>query len=101
MSTISEQIKGYDLDQLRALRDNVLELINSKLEEEKKTIWRVVDRWRCWGNFREDEYLLAVVCLANKAKELDANPASDRKDRELQIVGERVVASEYEDYFTQ
>lgn len=101
MSTISEQLNGYDLCQLRSLRDNVTERINSKLEEEKKTVWRVIDRWTCWGNFREDEYLLAVACLANKAKELDADADSDRQDRELQIVGKRVVASEYDAYFSQ
>lgn len=99
MSTISEQLKDYDLEQLRSLRDHVLERINSKMEEEKKTVWRVVDRWTCWGNFHEGEYLLAVECLASKAKELDADPISDRQDRELQIVGERVVISEYEGYF--
>ncbi|MCX9039822.1 hypothetical protein NLN82_27925 [Citrobacter portucalensis] len=99
MSTISEQLKEYDLDQLRSLRDNVVELINSKQEEEKKTVWRVVDRYLCWGNFREDEYLLAVACLADKAKELHAEPTSDRCDRELQIVAKRVAISEYEAYF--
>ncbi|WP_312740471.1 hypothetical protein [Cedecea neteri] len=94
-----ESIRELDLRQLESLSEFVSKLINSKKAERKRTVWRVCVRGMCYGNFREDEYLKAAEFLAAKAKEIDADPINDRRDRQLEIVGERVPDSEYEEWF--
>lgn len=50
-------------------------------------------------NFREEDYLKAVECLAAEAEKINADEHSTNKERELRIVAERVPASEYEGWF--
>lgn len=89
-----------DLDQLRFARDAVDERINAKIEEEKRTVWRVCDRVMCRGNFREENYLGAVAFMAEEAIRLNSEAGSKRpRELELRLVAERVVDSEYEEYF--
>lgn len=99
MSSYSEMIEGYDVEQLRNLRDIISEKICNKEKEEKKIVWRVVNRGICYGNFREEQYVKAAEFLLEHAKETDAESSSGRLDRHLELISERVPQSEYEDWF--
>lgn len=99
MSKLREEIRGYDLSQLNSLSEFVGELITRKKNQDKRTVWRVCSWGMCHGNFREDEYLKAAAFLLEKSKEIHADENSCRRDRQLEIVGERVPDSEYEGYF--
>lgn len=99
MSKLRDEIRAFDLDQLRALREFVGDLISKKESESRRTVWRVCSDGICFGNFREDEYLKAVEFLMEKAIEIDADPTSDRRDRRIEIISQRVIESEYEGWF--
>lgn len=99
MSNIRDEIRTFDLDQLRSLREFVGDLIARKEDEPRRTVWRVCSDGICLGNFREDEYLKAAAFLLEKATEIDADPTSDRRDRRLEILSQRVIESEYEGWF--
>lgn len=99
MSNLRLQVQSLELYQLRDLRRFVGELIISKENETKKTVWRIVSGGVCHGNFREEEYLNAVQFLADMARKIDSEEGSDRHDRSLLISSERVPYSEYEGYF--
>ncbi|HBW9583323.1 TPA: hypothetical protein RRW88_003180 [Klebsiella pneumoniae] len=99
MSNVRDEIRTFDLDRLRSLREFVGDLIARKEEESRRTVWRVCSDGICYGNFREEEYLKAVAFLAEKAVEIDANPTSDRRDRNMEILSHRVIESEYEGWF--
>lgn len=93
--------KGYmsdlDTDQLLFCIEHANELLAKKRNEVKKTIWQVVeDRSLVVACFREDEYLMAVKCLAKTAEAEFANGEQNH----YSIESIRVPASEYEDYFS-
>lgn len=99
MSELRESIKKLDAEQLHSLLAFVEQNISAKEEEAKRTVWRVVNRGVCYGNFREEQYLQAAECLFNHAKLTDSNISSDRLDRHLELISKRVPLSEYEDWF--
>ncbi len=99
MSKLRDEIRAFELDQLRSLREFVGDLIARKEDEPRRTVWRVCSDGICFGNFRENEYLKAVAFLAEKAAEIDADPTSDRRDRRMEILSLRVIESEYEVWF--
>lgn len=91
-------LADMDSDQLQFCRDRARELLERKLNEARKTIWQVVeDRFVVVGNFREDDYLRAVDCLAQAAQKQFA----DGETNGYSIEKLRVPASEYESYFKQ
>lgn len=102
MSKIKELYAGCDKQQLLHAREEINELIQQKNDEEKRLVWRVLDKWLCVGNFAEDEYLKAVECLVQRANELmdekNANPNMTRQEMHLEIVSQLVPESEYSDY---
>ena len=91
------QIEGLDIDQLRNFRNAINEAISQKEEEQKRTVWRVCDRWQSYGNFRDDDYMGAIDRLVETAKKL--NHENDVYSMPLSIERERVPESEYEDWF--
>ena len=95
MGNLREEIRGYDLSQLSSLSEFVGELITSKKNQNKRTVWRVCSWGVCHGNFREDDYLEAAAFLLTKSKEIHADENSCRREKQLEIVGERVPESEY------
>ncbi|MEK0228506.1 hypothetical protein WMC70_10865 [Klebsiella variicola] len=99
MSNVRDEIRTFDLDRLRSLREFVGDLIARKEEEPRRTVWRVCCGGICYENFREDEYLKAAEFLLKKAREIDADAFSDRSDRRLEIISRRVIESEYEGWF--
>lgn len=99
MNNIRDEIRNYDLSQLNSLREFIQELITSKNNQSKRTVWRVCAWGICHGNFREDEYLKAAAFLLEKSKEIHADERSSRREKQLEIIGEKVPESEYEDYF--
>ncbi|EES7498731.1 hypothetical protein GW737_11630 [Escherichia coli] len=99
MSNVRDEIRTFDLDQLRSLCEFVGDLIARKENEPRRTVWRVCADGICFGNFREDEYLKAVAFLAEKAAEIDADPTSGWRDRRMEILSHRVIESEYESWF--
>lgn len=99
MNNIRDEIRNYDLSQLNSLREFIQELITSKNNQSKRTVWRVCSWGICHGNFREDEYLKAAAFLLEKSKEIHADEHSCRREKQLEIIGEKVPESEYEDYF--
>ncbi|EOU1312213.1 hypothetical protein [Klebsiella quasipneumoniae] len=76
MSNVRDEIRTFDLDQLRSLSEFVGGLIVRKENEPRRTVWRVCSDGICLGNFREDEYLKAAAFLLEKATEIDAHPDS-------------------------
>lgn len=99
VSNIIQQLQDYDLYQLQSLRNHINELIAQKKQEEKRVVWRVMDAFMAVDNFREEDYLKAVECLAAAAEKIHADEHSTNKERELRIVAERVPTSEYEGWF--
>ena len=100
MSNLRDEIRRYDLYQLRALEEFMQGLIAAKKNEDRKTVWRLCDNSGiCHANFREGEYLKAAEHFAVIAKELDSDPHNTIRDRELRLVAERVPESEYDGYF--
>lgn len=98
MSNIRNEIVRMDKMQMESLLEYLQERIREKREEEKRTVWRVCDKYLCLGNFREDEYLKAAEFLLEKAKEMSNDHSLTDKERQLDLVAERVPASEYEEY---
>lgn len=90
---------GYELCQLRDIRDILSEIIRDKEEEEKKIVWRVCNHYICVGNFRQEEYLKAVDCLAEQARKAYNQDNHDDGDLRLEIERHRVPISEYEKWF--
>lgn len=102
MST-TEFLKSLTLDQLIFARDTAAEMIKAIREEEKKAVWRVIDRWQSHGNFRTEDYPKALACFAEVAAKQFAkygnDPQGNRHDLMLKIECEMVPASEYEEWF--
>ena len=102
MSNIRELYADSDKEQLMHAGYEIDELIQQKNDEEKKLVWRVLDKWFCVGNFAEDEYLQAVECLvkrANKlAEEKKVNANLTRQEMHLEIISQLVPDSEYSEY---
>jgi len=99
VSNLRDEVRTFDLDQLRSLREFVGDLIAIKEDEPRRTVWRVCSDGICLGNFRENEYLKAVAFLLEKASAIDADPTSGRRDRRMEILSHRVIESEYEGWF--
>lgn len=92
-----DRIKGLTLDQLRCFSSVINKTIDQKKSEEKRIVWRVCDKWVCHGNFREDDYLSAVKCLAEQAEKLHSENKIDSMG--ISIERENVPISEYESWF--
>ncbi|HHR6445334.1 TPA: hypothetical protein ACS773_002117 [Providencia alcalifaciens] len=92
-----DQIKDLDLDQLVDFRSVISDAISRKQDEKKLTVWRVISRGLCYGNFRHDEYMKAVACLAKQAEEFFNDGAE--YEMSMEIVAEKIPESEYEDWF--
>lgn len=90
-----DYVRDLDLSDLSLLSES-LENRRTKLrEEKKKTVWRIVDRYMCYGNYREEDYVKAANCLARHAEKIYTAGERDRGDLELQINAERMPESEY------
>lgn len=96
MARHDNYVKDMDLDELSALSESLEKRRASLHEESKKTVWRIVDRWACYGNYREEDYVKAANCLARHATNIFNEGERGFGDLELQIVGERMPASAYE-----
>lgn len=98
--THNEPFSGLDSIQLSNLQDIINKRLASIKQQEKKIVWRVYNQKMCEGNFREENYLGAVDCLAK----ISANLWQDDNNRttydlNISIVGEKVPAEEYESWF--
>ncbi|MBB04102.1 MAG: hypothetical protein CML03_01020 [Pseudooceanicola sp.] len=93
MST-NEYLSKLDFDQLVYARDSAQRLIDKKLQEKKIPVWRVTDGFVVYGNFADDDYLLAAKSLVEVAADLDAR----RMREKLSIEKEMIRESEYSDY---
>lgn len=91
------KIEGLDIDQLRNFREVISEAITRKEHEQKRTIWRVRNRWQTFGDFREEDYLGAVKCLVETAKKLNAD--GDSYSMPISIERWPIPESEYEGWF--
>lgn len=99
--THNERLDGLDSIQLGNLQEIINKRLASIKQQEKKIVWRVYNQNMCEGNFREEDYLGAVDCLAKRSADLwqdDLYPRSTR-DLNISIEGERVPAEEYESWF--
>lgn len=99
MSDLRDKITELDVEQLHSLLGFVEEKIAAKSQETKRTVWRVVNRGMCYGNFREEQYVQAAEFLLKMAIKTDSDDSSDRLDRHLELISKRVPLSEYEDWF--
>lgn len=94
-----DQIKDLDLDQLIDFRSVLSDAISRKQDEKKLTVWRVISRGMCYGNFRHDEYMKAVECLAKQAEKFFND--GDEFYMNIEIFAEKLPESEYEDWFNE
>lgn len=98
---ISGYVNSLDYDQLCRLLEIANEIKARKNEEEKLVVHRVVMYAGYTENFRQDQLNKAIDCyhkeLLKVAKEEDGNIAAIKQVR---LVHERVIASEYEEYFS-
>lgn len=89
-------LADMDIDQLLYCVEHASQLLESKRNEMRKTIWQVVeDRSLVIEAFREDDYLKAVDCLSRTAKKEFEFGECNR----YSIERIRVPASEYDAYF--
>lgn len=97
--SIPDFLKGLSESQLQFCHQMSGKMIEAKNEEEKKIIWRVCAGRMCYGNFRTEDYLKALDCVVETGKE-EWNPNDlDNPCLNIEVVAERVPASEYESYF--
>ncbi|WP_270832636.1 hypothetical protein [Aeromonas sp. QDB22] len=98
---ISGYVNSLDYDQLCRLLEIANEIKARKNEEEKLVVHRVVMYAGYTENFRQEQLNKAIDCyhkeLLKVAKEEDGNIAAIKQVR---LVHERVIASEYEEYFS-
>lgn len=98
---ISGYVNSLDYDQLCRLLEIANEIKARKNEEEKLVVHRVVMYAGYTENFRQEQLNKAIDCyhkeLLKVAKEEDGNIAAIKQVR---LVHERVIASEYEGYFS-
>ncbi|WP_140921054.1 hypothetical protein [Limnobaculum xujianqingii] len=99
MSSYKERIANLDLYQLKDFQNAIQHAIAEKQAEERRTVWRVFCGHFTVGNFRSDEYLKAVECLATAAKKAHSIDCNDREELQFSIEAERVPVSEYEGWF--
>lgn len=98
--THNERLDGLDSIQLVNLQDIINKRLASIEKQEKKIVWRVYNQQMCEGNFREEDYLGAVDCLAQISANLWQNDHQRTPyDLNVSIEGERVPAEEYESWF--
>ncbi|AXN57773.1 hypothetical protein [Acinetobacter phage ABPH49] len=90
-----EYVRDLGLDDLSSLSESLENRRALLRDEEKKTVWRIVDRWMCYGNYREEDYVRAAQGLAAHATKIFNDGERDRGDLELHIQAERLPASEY------
>lgn len=101
-----DYVGKLDLYGLQCLADVINER-RAKLESEnRRIVWRVGDRagWVV-GNYREEDYVLALKCLAREAekryiKEIESGCGSTLSTKYLtwEVFGEKIPASEYDTY---
>lgn len=103
--TIANVIADYEIGQLRQLISELEGKVASKEEEPKTIVWRVVDRYSCFGNFSEPDYLKAVDCLKETAaqrweeqKDMPRKNRSDVSDLTLHIEAEFMPESDAKEY---
>lgn len=98
---VSGYVNSLDYDQLCRLLEVANEIKARKDEEEKLVVHRVVMYAGYTENFRQEQLDKAIDCyhkeLLKVAKEEDGNIAAIKQVR---LVHERVIASEYEEYFS-
>jgi hypothetical protein len=92
----ADYVKDMTLDDLSNLSEALENKRTRLLEEKRMTVWRVSDRWLCYGNYREEDYVKAAKCLARHAEKIYLEGERNRSDLELHIVAERMPLSEYE-----
>ena len=95
MST-RESLEKLDLGQLERAKEIIQELLNTKVREKKKLIWRVTDGVAVYGNFAKDQYLQAAELLLKEAQKQVEKGGGDYD--ELTISKEFVLESEYAEY---
>ena len=89
-------LADLDIDQLLYCVEHANQLLESKRNETRKTIWQVVeDSSLVVEAFREGDYLRAVDCLARTARKEFESGECNR----YSIDRIRVPASEYDAYF--
>ena len=100
-----DYIKDMDLWDL----DNLSEVIEEKkaqiASESKMIVWRIIDReGLCLGNYRQEDYEVAVEALATFALDRYSEDVVDSGDNlclgylGIGIRGERTAISEYNKY---
>ena len=99
MASIPDYLNGLSEAQLKCCYEKAGKMLDAKRREEKKIVWRVCSGRICYGNFRTEDYLKALDCVVETGKE-EWDPADlDNPCLKIEIVAERVPASEYESYF--
>lgn len=103
--TIAKMIADYEISDLRQLISEIQEKVADKEKEEKVIVWRVVDRYMCYGNFKEDDYLKAVDCLKERAtkcweeqKDELRKKSTDVTDLTLYVQAEFMPESDAQEY---
>lgn len=99
MTSITDYLSGLDESQLKFCYEKAGKMLEAKRREEKKIVWRVFSGGICYGNFRTEDYLKALDCVVETGKEEWDPTDLDNPSLKIEIVAERVPASEYESYF--
>lgn len=98
--SITSLLETLTKDQLIFTIERAKVLLEIKQNEQTKIVWKVEDRWSVIRCFREENYLDAVEYLAKKAK-MNHVLFKSPDNKEFSIVHERVLESEYENWFTE
>lgn len=99
-----DYIKDMDLWDLNNLSEVIAERKSQIESEEKKIVWRVIDReGMCLGNYKQEDYKIAVKALAGWSlarynAEIDSGGPLSIRYLSLEIRGERTAISEYNKY---
>ncbi|EOY5692357.1 hypothetical protein ACP7OL_004609 [Salmonella enterica subsp. enterica] len=103
--TIEKMIADYEIGDLLRLVDELNARVESKRQETRILIWRVIDRGVCYGNFAEHDYLKALDCLKDTGTKRWSQLANEqRKNRDdtdelaLCIVAEFYPESDAREY---
>lgn len=96
-----DYIKDFDTFQLKALREIINERLDTLLQEEKKLLWVVVDKYLCHKYFKQENYTQAVEYLSKTANSLASESKDYRVDKDelsLSIETRLVPTSEVDSY---
>jgi hypothetical protein len=90
-----EYVRTMDLDDLNRLEESLCIRRKKLQEEDKKIVWRVFDGWSCYGNYREEDYVKALKCLARHGEETYNSGERGMRDLQLTVEGQKMPLSEY------